>query len=85
MDRTGTTSVQNMNATLTHKDETCQYSFDIEHEGETYSVVVNTNRKGEFLDEYIHHNNEELEHEGTEGQIREDIMTYLDENWDKIC
>lgn len=73
-----------MNATLNHKDDTCQYSFSIEHEGKTYDVVVNTNRKGKFLDEYIYHNNEELEHEGTEGQIREDIMTYLDENWDKL-
>ena len=71
-----------MNATLTHKDETCQYSFTLEHESKEYNVVINTNREGKFLDEYISHNGEDLEYEGTEGQIREDIMAYLDQNWD---
>ena len=73
-----------MNAKLTHKDETCQYGFNLEHEGKEYNVVINLSRKGKFLDEYISHNGEELELEGTEGQIREDIMTYLDENWDEL-
>jgi len=73
-----------MTAELVHKDETCQYSFNIDHDGYTYNVVVHTNAKGKFVDEYINLNGEELEYEGTEGQIREDIMSYLDENWDKL-
>jgi hypothetical protein len=73
-----------MTAELTHKDEVCQYSFNIEHEGNIYNVVVHTKPNGKFIDEYINLNGEELEYEGTEGQIREDIMSYLDKNWDKL-
>ena len=73
-----------MNATLTNKNETCNYSFFIEHDGKGYDVLVYTNNKGKFIDENIFFNGEELEYEGTEGQIREDIMTYLDDNWDKL-
>jgi hypothetical protein len=73
-----------MNATLSNKDETCSYNFNIEHEGNTYEVIVYT-KDGKFYDEQIFFNEEELDYEGEEGQIREDIMNYIDENWDKIC
>ena len=73
-----------MNATLNHKDETTNYSFEIIHEGENYDVTVYLNECGKFIDESISRCGEELEYEGTEGQIREDIMDYLDENWDKL-
>lgn len=73
-----------MNATLTHKDDTCQYAFNIVHEDNTYNVIVYTNSKGKFIDDYVSSNGEELGYEGTEGQIREDIMTFIDENWDKL-
>ena len=73
-----------MNATLTDKNETCSYDFKIEHEGNTFELIVYTNREGKFIDEQIFFNGEELDYEGEEGQIREDIMTYLDENWDKL-
>jgi len=73
-----------MNATLTNKNETCNYNFDVEHKGNTFQLIVYTNREGKFIDEQIFFNGEELDYEGEEGQIREDIMTYLDENWDKL-
>jgi hypothetical protein len=73
-----------MNATLSNKNETCNYTFTVEHEGKTYDVLIYTNNKGKFIDEHIFFNGEDLDYEGTEGQIREDIMTYLDENWDKL-
>jgi len=73
-----------MNATLTHKDDTTNYSFEIAHEGENYNAIVYLNGKGKFIDEHITLRDEELGYEGEEGQIREDIMTYLDENWDTL-
>jgi hypothetical protein len=42
------------------------------------------NGKGKFIDEYITRCDEELDYEGEEGQIREDIMDYIDKNWDKL-
>ncbi len=73
-----------MNATLTQKNETTNYNFEIIHEGENYDVTVYLNESGKFIDESISRCGEELDYEGEEGQVREDIMTYLDENWDKL-
>lgn len=73
-----------MNATLTNKNETTNYSFEIDHEGECYDVTVYLNESGKFIDESISRCGEELEYEGHEGQIRDDIIDYLDENWDKL-
>jgi lipopolysaccharide export LptBFGC system permease protein LptF len=72
-----------MNATLTDKNEVNNYVFDIEHKGNKYEVIVYT-KDGKFYDEQIFFNEEELDYDEEEGQIREDIMTYLDENWDKL-
>jgi hypothetical protein len=73
-----------MNATLTHKDETTNYSFNINHEGTNYSVLVFLDSRGKFIDERITKDEEELDYEGDEGQIREDIMDYLDKNWETL-
>jgi len=73
-----------MKTTLTNKNEVNNYVFNIEHEGNTYEVIVYM-KDGKFYDEQIFFNEEELVYEGEEGQIREDIMNYIDENWDKIC
>ena len=73
-----------MNATLDHKDTTTSYTFAIRHQGMDYMAVVYLNESGKFIDTSITSNGDELEYEGIEGQIREDIESYLDENWDKI-
>jgi len=73
-----------MNAKLQFKNVTTNYVFDIEHEGKKYHTTVWLNDKGKFIDDTIYFNNRELEYEGNEGEIREDILTYLDENWDKL-
>ena len=73
-----------MNATYNNSDTTIKHHFQIEHEGEQYGVTVHTKENGKFLDENITRDGFELDHEGEEGQIREDIMTYLDENWDSL-
>lgn len=75
-----------MNATLTHSNTTTNYEFSIKHENDTtYHVTVYLNESGKFIDESITYpGGDELEYEGEEGQIREDIMDYLDENWDKL-
>ena len=74
-----------MNATLTNSDTTTNYTFNLNHEGTEYNITVYLNESGKFIDESITYTNgEELKYEGHEGQIREDIMDYLDENWDKL-
>jgi len=74
-----------MNIKLTDSNTTTNYTFNIEHEGEQYDVTVWLNESGKFIsDRIINANGDELDYEGEEGQIREDIMDYLDENWDKF-
>lgn len=73
-----------MNATLTAKDETTQYSFALEHGGKNYDVTIWLNAKGKFIDDEISLNSEILDFQGEDGQIREDILTYLDANWEKL-
>jgi len=74
-----------MNIKLTNSNTTTNYTFNIEHEGEQYDVTVYLNESGKFIDECITNGNgETLDYEGEEGQIREDILDYLDENWDQL-
>ena len=73
-----------MNATLIAQDTTNRHEFNVKIGENEYGVTVYTNSKGKFIDESILFRGSELEYEGDEGQIREDIMEYLDENWDKL-
>ena len=73
-----------MNATLTGSNTSINYSFNLQYEGQNYDVIVYLNEKGKFIDEIISLNGHELEYEGTEGQLREDITDYLDNNWDTL-
>jgi hypothetical protein len=72
-----------MKATLTEKNEVSNYTFNIEHQGNQYEVILYV-KGGKFYDEQIFFGGEELDYEGEEGQIREDIMSYIDKNWDKL-
>jgi hypothetical protein len=47
-------------------------------------VLVFLDSRGKFIDERITKDEEELDYEGDEGQIREDIMDYLDKNWETL-
>lgn len=75
-----------MNATLQSKDTSNNYTFKIEYEGIPYEAVIYCNAKGKFIDEEITNldTNEELDYEGSEGEIREQIVSYLDENWNTL-
>lgn len=73
-----------MNATLTCKDDTTNYSFTVNHEGTNYDVLIYLNGRGKFIEERIYRDEEELGYEGEEGEIREAITSYLDENWEKL-
>jgi hypothetical protein len=75
----------NTTATLTNSNTTTNYNFNITHEGYDYEVTVYLNESGKFIDDTITFpDGEELGYEGEEGQIREDIMNYIDENWYKL-
>ena len=73
-----------MNATHTNSEVTDRHTFQVELDGKTYDVVIWLNQKGKFIDDEISFNDEELEGEGAEGEIREKIIEYLSENWDFI-
>ena len=73
-----------MKAKLLDSETTTNHTFDVEHESKTYHVQIYLNAKGKFIDDSITLNDVELEHEGDEGQIREDIIEYLDEHWDEL-
>jgi predicted RNA-binding protein YlqC (UPF0109 family) len=59
-----------MNATFHHKLVTSQFKFTVELDDESYTVTIHVHEKGKFI--------------GHEGDIREQIIDYLDENWDKL-
>lgn len=73
-----------MKATLNSSVNSTRHNFNVEHGGFTYNVVIWTDEKGKFMDEEISLNDEELEGEGEEGTIREEIIGYLDKNWDNL-
>ena len=74
-----------MTATFNTSDTTINYNFTINHEGNDFEVTVYLNESGKFIDDQITFpNGEDLGYEGEEGEIREAIMDYLDENWDKL-
>lgn len=74
-----------MNAILTESNTTTNHTFTVNHEGEQYNVTVYLNESGKFIDDCItNERGDELDYEGDEGQIRDDITDYLDENWDKL-
>lgn len=74
-----------MNATLLEKDTTSNFSFDVGIEGKTYFVKIYLNEKGKFIDELIQSEGVELAYLGTEGEIREKILNYLDKHWDSLA
>jgi hypothetical protein len=73
-----------MKATYINENRLTRHDFSVEHEGNTYKVVIWTNEKGKFIDEEISLNDNELEGEGTEGDVRAAIIDYLDDNWEKL-
>ena len=74
-----------MKAKLTNSIVTNEYQFQVEIDSVTYSAQIWLNQKGKFIDDIISYpNGDNLGLEGVEGEIREKILDYLDENWDKL-
>lgn len=65
---------------------TTNYTFNVNHKGKEYHVIVFVDNDGyKFVDSVISlHNGMELDYKGTEGQIREDIIDYVHEHWDNL-
>jgi hypothetical protein len=74
-----------MNAKLVDSIVISEFQFEIEIENIKYSAKVWLNSKGKFIDDLISFpNGDMLGAEGSEGEIRENILTYLDKNWDTL-
>ena len=73
-------------ATNTLNVRTTRHEFDVEHDGDKYSVVIHCNAKGKFIDDSVINvaNGQELQGEGTEGEVREEIIEYIANNWDNL-
>ena len=74
-----------MNATLQTHQVGGRYQFNVEVDQVTYQAIIYTNAKGRFIDDEVSYpNGEPLIPEGHEGEIREEIINYLAENWDTL-
>lgn len=73
-----------MNAKFNSQIQTKSHSFFIEYKGLDYEVIIYTNNKRKFIDDSILFSGKELGYEGEEGKIRDEILGYLDENWDSL-
>jgi len=73
-----------MTATHVSKAVSVRHTFQVEHEGKSYDVVIWLDEKGKFDDGEISYCGEELDFEGTNGDIREAITNFLDEKWDDL-
>ena len=63
------------------------HCFTVEHKGNTYDVVISTDldNAGLFLDDSISdQDGRELGHTGRDGQIRDEILDGISENWDGL-
>jgi len=73
-----------MKVTLQSKCITNRHNFAVKLDGFSYDVVIWTNEDGKFMDEEITFNGEELDCEGTMGEIRERIIDYIAEKWESL-
>jgi len=74
-----------MKAHLTNSYTSNNYTFVIEHDTSKYFVNISLDENGRFIHESITHpNGQELDFEGEEGDIRDTILDFLDENWEKL-
>lgn len=70
---------------LIDSNTTTNYTFDIEKDGIKYRATVYLNESGRFIDDSITYlNGDELGYEGTEGDVRDEILEQLDNDWDKL-
>jgi hypothetical protein len=65
-------------------EQTKRHTFTVAHKKNDYRVVIWLDETGKFMDEEVSFNGEELEGEGTEGEVREAIIDYLADNWETL-
>ena len=77
---------RHMNAKVIEKQVSTLFRFEIEFDGKKYNATIILGPKGRFFGESVEHadTNIELGHEGTEGDIRESIVDFIDKNWEML-
>ena len=74
-----------MNVTAQSKVTQVRHGFNIEFEGKAYTAIVWLDEKGKFADDEIcYQGGDELDTERSEGEIRNKIIDFLDQNWDTL-
>lgn len=75
-----------MNAILTLSDTLSQFWFEIEFNQQKYRANFSLHGNGKFGEievEFVS-NGKVLEDEGEEGEIKEQIISFIDKNWDTL-
>jgi hypothetical protein len=73
------------NIDLIDSNTTTNYTFLIEKDGIQYHATVYLNESGRFIDDSVRYlNGDELDYEGTEGDVRDEILEQIDNDWDKL-
>jgi hypothetical protein len=73
-----------MTATCVQKQTVTNYTFNVELDGRVYQAVVYLNDDQKFIDDQVTRDGILLEYEGEEGETREQILDYIDENWERL-
>ena len=74
-----------MKAKLIEKVVTKQFNFQVTIDSKEYDVTIWLDpEKNKFMDDVIRFNGEMLGCEGTEGEIREKILDFLDKEWENL-
>ena len=73
-----------MKVTYHNENVVTRHSFTVNHAGIDYEVEIFVDIRGKFSDESIMLNDVEFDGEGEEGDIREDIIDYLSNNWEQV-
>lgn len=73
-----------MTATFKGTEEIRRHSFEVEVDGLKYHVTCMCNASDKILDETIQHHGIELDREGGEGDLREQILDFVVEEWETL-
>lgn len=71
-----------MQANLISKVFVHKYNFEVVIDGLIFNVEIYLDEKQSFTDISIKLNENELEFEGSQGQIRTKLIQYIGKNWD---
>lgn len=68
----------------TQVSKTTAHTFKIQHDGREFVAIIHINESGHFIDEVVQEGGNELDIEGEDGDLREKIIDFIDDNWETL-